>query len=122
MPINPIRFLSRTIKSVNLGIKSSRFSNTPAGNLARSIKEAIAENRINDALSIFKRVLGFRTPYFAERVLESAPIFAAIVAKMAVDQIMKEFELDSREKAWEIQRLAQECVKKTKRVLPTSSL
>ena len=122
MPINPIRFLSRTIKSVNLGIKSSRFSNTPAGNLARSIKEAIAENRINDALSIFKRVLGSRTPDFAERVLESAPIFAAIVAKMAVDQIMKKFELDSREKASEIQKSAQECVKKSKRVLPTSSL
>ncbi len=121
MPINPIRPLSRATKPVNQGIQSFGFPNTPVGNFAKSIEGAMARNRIDDALRIFKGVLHSRTPDFAERVLESAPIFAAIVAKMAVDQIMQKFDVE-KERASRLQRLAQECVNKTKKVPPAEPL
>ena len=122
MPINPIGPLGGARKPVNPGIQSFRFSNTPVGNFAKSIEGAMAGNKIDDALRIFKGVLDSRTPDFAQRVLESAPIFAAIVAKMAVDEIMRRFELEDKEMASRLQRLAQECVNKTKKVPPAEPL
>jgi|GEM_PF-3119974 len=122
MPINPIGPLGGARKPVNQGIQSFGFPNTPVGNFAKSIEGAMARNRIDDASSIFKGILGSRVPGFAEKVLESAPIFAAIVAKMAVDQIMKKFELEDEERASRLQRLAQERANRARKVLPPEPL
>ena len=122
MPINPIRPLSKATRPVNVGVQNFGFPNTPAGRFAKSIEGAMAGNKIDDALRIFKGVFNSRTPDFAQRVLENAPIFAAFVAKMAVDQIMRKFELEDEERAAGLQRLAQEGVKKTRRVSPAPPL
>ena len=122
MPINPIRPLSKATKPANPGIQNFGFPNTPAGRFAKSIEGAMAGNKIDDALRIFKGVFNSRTPEFAQRVLESAPIFAALVAKMAVDQIMRKFELEDEERAAGLQRLAQERADRARKVLPTEPL
>ena len=121
MPINPIRPLSGATKPVNLGVQSFGFPNTPVGKLAKSIEGEMAGNKIDDALRIFKGVFNSRTPDFAQRVLESAPIFAALVAKMAVDQIMKDFEVE-KERARELQNSAEKYAKAIKKVLPAPPL
>jgi hypothetical protein len=121
MPINPIGPLSKATKPVNLEIKSFGFPNTPAGRFAKSIETAMARNKIDDAFSIFKGVFHSRTPDFAQRVLESAPIFATIVAKMAVDKIAAEFNLE-KERARELQNLAEKYAKAIKKVPPVEGL
>ena len=121
MPINPIRPLSKATKPANPGIQNFGFPNTPAGRFAKSIEGAMAGNKIDDALRIFKGVFNSRTPDFAQRVLENAPIFAAFVAKMAVDQIMKDFEVE-RERAEELQDLAEKYAKAIKKVPPVKGL
>ncbi|MDD5290701.1 MAG: hypothetical protein PHZ04_01155 [Patescibacteria group bacterium] len=118
MSVNPIRPLSQTTRLDEAGIK---FPNTPMGNLAKSIERGMAGNKIDDALGIFKRVINSRTPDFAERVLESAPIFAAFVMKMAVDQIMQKFDVE-KERASRLQRLAQERADRARKVSPTEPL
>jgi len=122
MSINPIGPSGGARKPVNLGIQSFGFPNTPVGNFAKFIEGATAGNKTDDALSIFKGIVNNRVPGFAEKVLESAPIFAALVAKMAVDQIMRKFALEDEERASGLQRLAQERADKTRRVLPTEPL
>lgn len=121
MSINPIRPLSGVIKPVNPGVQSFRFTNRPVDNFAKLIEGAMERNRTNEALSIFKRVLGSRTPDFAQRVLESAPAFAAIVAKMAVDEITRKFDVE-RERAGELQNLARKYARATKKVPPVEPL
>jgi len=44
------------------------------------------------------------------------------VAKMAVDQIMRKFELEDEERAAGLQRLAQERADRARKVLPTEPL
>jgi len=121
MPINPIRPLSKATKPVNPGIQSFGFSNTPVGRFTKLINEAMSGNKTDDAISIFKGIINHRVPGFAEKVLESAPIFAALVAKMAVDQIMKDFEVE-RERAEELQDLAEKYAKAIKKVSPAQPL
>ena len=122
MPINPIRPLSKATKPANPGIQSFGFSNTPVGRFTKLINEAMSGNKTDDAISIFKGIINHRVPGFAEKVLESAPIFAAFVAKMAVDEITEKFELKEKERAAGLQRLAQERADRARKVLPTEPL
>jgi len=113
MKVNPIRLLG-----------GPRWPAGPkAETLAASIKRKMAQNDRDEASAIFKRalVIDSRTPGFAERVLESAPIFAAFVAKIAIDEIMAKLDLE-KEKARELKRLAEEYARRAKIVPPTQSL
>jgi hypothetical protein len=112
MPIDPIKPLGNSTKPMNHG------PSTPVRNSAEFIEGLVKRNEIDSALNLFKGILSSRTPDFAEKVLEGAPFFSAIVAKMAVDRIAQVFELEDRERAYRLQKLAQENVQRTKRVLP----
>jgi len=75
------------------------------------------------ALSAFQTIFTPPGEIFdlAKRVFEGAPIFAAFVAKMAVDEIMKKFDLE-KEKARELKGLAEEYAWRAKIVSPPQSL
>ncbi|MFA4941554.1 MAG: hypothetical protein WC582_03080 [Patescibacteria group bacterium] len=61
-------------------------------------------------------------PDFAERVLEGAPVFAAILAKAMADEAAKAPQAEDREKAHELEELARENTEKTRRVLPAENI
>ncbi|MDD5071504.1 MAG: hypothetical protein PHQ42_02080 [Patescibacteria group bacterium] len=85
------------------------------------IRTEMAKGQCEEALGIFKTVLIFDSRPdlvgFAERVLEGAPIFAALVAKMAVDEIINKFDVE-REKARELKTLAEKYAEETRRAEP----
>jgi len=91
--------------------------------LISSIKSEMADGNNEAALGAFKTIFAptCGIPDFAERVLESAPIFAAFVAKIAIDEIMAKLDLE-KEKARELKRLAEEYARRAKIVPPTQSL
>ena len=85
-----------------------------------SIKNGMAESNKEAALNAFKTILTFPGEMFdlAKRVFEGAPIFAAFVAKMAIDEMTAKFDLE-KEKAGELQKLGEEYARRSKMVLPT---
>ncbi|MDD5290934.1 MAG: hypothetical protein PHZ04_02350 [Patescibacteria group bacterium] len=87
--------------------------------LTSSVKSAMAEGNKEAALSAFKTIFVLPGEIFdlAKRVFEGAPIFAAFVAKMAIDEIIAKLDLEE-EKARELQRLAEEYARKPKKVQP----
>jgi len=91
--------------------------------LISSIKSEMADGNNEAALGAFKTIFAptCGIPDFAERVLESAPIFAAFVAKIAIDEIMAKLDLE-KEKARELQKLAEEYARRAKIVPPAQSL
>ncbi len=87
--------------------------------LIESIESEMAEGKTEAALSAFKTIF---TPVggmldLARRVFEGAPIFAAFVAKMAIDEMMAKLNIE-KEKARELQKLAEEYTQGSKRVSP----
>lgn len=64
---------------------------------------------------------GSSVPDFAERVLEGAPIFAAILAKAMADKTAEAPQAEDREKAHKLKELARENTEKMRRVLPIES-
>lgn len=84
-----------------------------------SIKSKMIEGETEAALSSFKTIF---TPVggafdLARKIFEGAPVFAAFVAKMAIDEIMAKLDLE-KEKARELWQLAEEYTQGSKRVPP----
>ena len=90
-----------------------------AKTLAASIERKMSQSKVTEALAIFKRtlVIDSRTSGFAEKVLESAPIFSAFVAKTAIDEIMAKLNLERR-RAQELKNLAEKYAQGPRRVPP----
>lgn len=87
-----------------------------------SIKSAMAESTESNkeaALSAFKTIFTLPGEMFdlAKRVFEGAPIFAVFVAEMAIKEMMSKLDIEEK-KARELQKLAEEYVRRPKRVQP----
>ena len=120
MKIGIIEFLSRMGKPLGSKLGNPKFKNELVKVFVGFIEVEMARNNNEEASGIFKTVLIFGSklsPDFAERVLESAPIFAALVAKMAVDEMMSKLDIEEEE-ARELQKLAEEYAGRPKRVQP----
>ncbi len=113
--VNSLGKLKKSEKNTVNGLSES--SNTLFQDELRlsSIKTQIESDNEEEAFDIFTS--GYATPGFAEKVLESVPVFAAFVAKMVVDEIMKKLNLEE-EKARELQSLAEKYSQGIKRVDP----
>jgi hypothetical protein len=116
-----INFLRGMEKSPGSKSKGHKFEDELMGNFIGFIKTEMAKKQNEEALMIFKTVLVFDSRPdlvgFAERVLQGAPIFAALVAKMAVDEIVKKFDIEG-EKARELKNSAEKYAEEARRVEP----
>ncbi|MFA4833459.1 MAG: hypothetical protein WC619_01260 [Patescibacteria group bacterium] len=88
------------------------------------IKTEMTKGKDEEALEIFKTILVFvpkLPPDFVERIFEGAPIFAALVAKMVIDEMMSKLGLEEK-RARELQKLAEEYARRSKIVPPPQSI
>jgi len=121
MKLGIVEFLSQIGRTSGLKPHGSGFKAELARVFSEIIEAKMAKGNSETALGVFKTVLILDSRPdligFAERVLESAPIFAALVAKMNIDEMVAKFNLE-REKAKELKTLAEKYAQETKRVQP----
>ncbi|MDD5032430.1 MAG: hypothetical protein PHR36_05350 [Patescibacteria group bacterium] len=108
MSINSIRPLSGDLRSP----QSRRLSGESVGDFSKSIKEAMRRSGTDGSVIVPEGVPDPRTPDFAERVLESVPAFAALVAKRVVDETVRRSSPEEV-RARNLRRLVEEYVIRT---------